>query len=579
MTNAGRSLVAAAAVALLGSCQSAGTPTVTSQEPLVVNRALGGSTLGFYFLPPISWQTPSHFDGVFAADLSPTVRIDQVQFPSGDTITNVATLTATDRSVRRHPWREFYISRFDTSGLDPKNHYRVRVLVEDQELGAADFVVVKSPQDLKSVDTSRFVAVTVGSVLPIKFRIERRAADQDGDGVPDWRDNCPTIYNPPVPVPVLPTRPVTPPRCDYNKSDCDPQELDCDKPVILKQPDVCSCPGNGSSCPAPDACHTAGMCDPKTGACGQTAVADGTPCSDGNACNGLETCQAGVCTPGTPPTCSMADNPCTASTCDPVDGCKTVMVADGTSCPLPNATGACSSGICASPTCTSGFGDCDGNAANGCERDLTSDIGNCGTCGSSCVASCEASVFTEDWESGSGAWHAVDGNGITLTSDGSACDAFQRETISFSGGRVYTNLGTAVSAGTTYCLTAWVRGTPDAVPFLGFQISSASGNPTGAEHWLIGLPGYTTGYPGNDTVAGVTSDGNWAYYSKSFTMDAGTSDVVLKDENFGSGAADFDQIQLWAGACPAAPTSLCAAPAPSCTSPVCSAGVCSSAKL
>jgi hypothetical protein len=579
MTNAGRLLAAAAGLALLGSCQSPGTATVTSQEPLVANLTQGGGALGFFFLPPIAHQVPPHFDGVFAADLSPTVRIDQVQFPSGDTIANVATLTATDRKVRRHPWREFYIARFDTSGLDPKAHYRVRVLVDDQELGAADLVVVKSGKDIQSIDTNRFVAAVVGSVLPIKFRIERRAADQDGDGVPDWRDNCPTIYNPPVPVAALPPRPVTPPHCDYDKSDCDPQELDCDHPMPLKQPDVCSCPGNGASCPAPDACHTAGMCDPKTGACGQVPVADGTPCSDGNACNGVETCQAGVCTPGTPPACGGGGNGCTASVCDPVDGCKTASAPDGTSCPLPNATGVCSSGVCGTPACASGFGDCDGNAANGCEQDLTSDLGNCGACGNACVPACQAAVFTETWESGPDAWHSVDGNPIALFSEASDCDLFQRETISYSGGRVYTRNGISVSAGTTYCMTAWVRGTPGAVPFLGIQISDAVGNTIGVEHWLMGLSGYTSGFPGNDTVTPVNSDGNWAFYTKAFTMDAGTSHVVIKDENFGAGSSDFDQIQLWAGACPAAPASVCAAPPSMCSVPMCNAGVCTAPKL
>ena len=80
-------------------------------------------------------------------------------------------------------------------------------------------------------------------------------------------------------------------------------------------------------------------------------------------------------------------------------------------------------------------------------------------------------------------------------------------------------------------------------------------------------------------VTPVTSDGNWSYYAKSFNLEAGVSDLLIKDENFGNGSSDFDQIQLWAGACPAAPVSLCAAPTPSCQSPICGAGVCSSAKL
>ena len=578
MTNASRSLVVAVGLALLAGCQVPSAPTVTSQEPLVVDRAQGTGTLGFYFLPPISWRVPPHFDGVFAADLAPTVRIDQVQLPSGDTIATVATLTASDRNVRRHPWREFYIARFDTSGLSPKNHYRVRVLVDDKELGAADLAVIASPSDAKSVDTSRFTPVLVGITLPIKFRIERSAADQDGDGVPDWLDNCPTIYNPPVLATPLPPRPVTPHNCDYNKSNCDPQELDCLLiKGVLKQPDVCACPGNGGNCPAPDACHTAGMCDPTTGSCGLVAVADGTPCSDGNACNGVETCQAGVCTAGQPLSCDTGGNPCLAASCDPVDGCRTLTVANGSSCPLPNAQGVCESGACGSPTCAAGFGDCDGNAGNGCEQDVSADVANCGACGNTCAPSCETAVFTETWESGSGAWHTLDGNPITLTSDGSACGQFQRETISYAGGRVLTNAGTAVNAGATYCLTAWLRGSSGAVPFLGIEISDAAGNLSGTEHWLIGLSGYTTGY--GDTVTPITSDGNWAFYAKSFTMDPLTSDVVIKDENFGNGSSDFDQIQLWAGACPPVPTSLCAAPQPICQPASCQAGVCASPKL
>jgi hypothetical protein len=579
MTNASRFAVAALGLGLWAGCQSPTATVDTSQAPLVANRAQATGTLGFDFLPPISWQLPPHFDGVFAPDLSPTVLIDQVQLPSGQTLANVATLTATDRKVRRHPWREFYIARFDTSGLDPKNHYRVRVMLDDKELGAADLGVAASASDLKAIDASKVTPVLAGMTLPIKFRIERKAADQDGDGVPDWRDNCPTIYTPPVAVPPLPGKPVTPARCDYNKSDCDPQELDCLPLRHLQQPDVCSCPGNGANCPVPDACHTAGMCDPTTGACALVALPDQTPCSDGNACNGAETCQGGVCTPGTPPTCGSGTNPCQAASCDPVDGCRTATVADGTRCPLPNGEGLCRDGACGAPTCANGFGDCDGDPSNGCERDLSADVANCGACGATCTPSCQTAVFTETWDSGAGAWRTVDGTPVVVTSDGSVCDQFQRETLSFAGGHVFTKAGIAVNAGAVYCLTAWIRGSTDASPFLGMQIANADGTVAGSEHWLIGMPGYSTSYPNDDTVAPVASTGDWAYYAKSFTIDSGVSDIVLKDENFGTGAADFDQIQLWAGACPAPPAAGCAAPTPACQAALCTGGACSSPKL
>jgi hypothetical protein len=321
------------------------------------------------------------------------------------------------------------------------------------------------------------------------------------------------------------------------------------------------------------------MCDPTTGSCGLVALPDGSSCSDGNACNGAETCQGGICTPGTPPTCGAGTNPCQAASCDPVDGCRTAIVTDGTRCPLPNGQGICQAGTCGSPACAAGFGDCDGNASNGCERDLSADVGNCGACGLACTPACQTAVFTETWDAGSGAWRAVDNNPVSVTSDGSACGQFQRETIAFSGGRVFTTAGIAVNAGAVYCLTAWIRGSSGASPFVGMEIADAAGTLSHDEHWLIGMPGYATGYPNGDLVAPVIANGEWAYYAKSFTMDAATSDIVLKDENFGSGAADFDLIQLWAGACPAAPTSTCAAPVPACQPALCVSGTCSSPKL
>jgi hypothetical protein len=56
-------------------------------------------------------------------------------------------------------------------------------------------------------------------------------------------------------------------------------------------------------------------------------------CSDGNICNGVETCRAGVCTAGQPLNCDDAD-PCTVDTCDPSGGCQHAMVADLGSCSI-----------------------------------------------------------------------------------------------------------------------------------------------------------------------------------------------------------------------------------------------------
>jgi hypothetical protein len=56
----------------------------------------------------------------------------------------------------------------------------------------------------------------------------------------------------------------------------------------------------------------------------------------------------------------------------------------GRRCDLANATAACVAGACAVATCNAGFGDCDGNAANGCETDTRSSASHCGGCGMAC---------------------------------------------------------------------------------------------------------------------------------------------------------------------------------------------------
>ncbi|MBW1785062.1 MAG: hypothetical protein JRK53_00365 [Deltaproteobacteria bacterium] len=78
-------------------------------------------------------------------------------------------------------------------------------------------------------------------------------------------------------------------------------------------------------------------------------------CDDGDACNGLETCSAGVCQPGTPLDCDDGDA-CTEDSCDPVSGCVNVStkptadagddvtICDGESTTL-DATGSTGTGL------------------------------------------------------------------------------------------------------------------------------------------------------------------------------------------------------------------------------------------
>ncbi|MBL8602616.1 MAG: hypothetical protein JNK72_11900 [Myxococcales bacterium] len=111
------------------------------------------------------------------------------------------------------------------------------------------------------------------------------------------------------------------------------------------------------------------------GACGSQCVAP----------NGTPGCAAGVCTVAS---CAAGFANCNARASD---GCEVNTQSDvsncgacARSCVLANATPACRAGACDVAACSNGFGDCDGNAANGCEVDLRASAAHCGACGRGC---------------------------------------------------------------------------------------------------------------------------------------------------------------------------------------------------
>jgi hypothetical protein len=130
---------------------------------------------------------------------------------------------------------------------------------------------------------------------------------------------------------------------------------------------------------------------------GQTAVVPTQPNSGGD---GTDVPNSGISTSGsaddaalpspaptpTPPApagCTPDRQLChglCASKTDPANGCGDPSC---TPCPAVHATATCDTRGCAIATCDPGYGDCNQNAADGCETDL-SRAASCGRCGNIC---------------------------------------------------------------------------------------------------------------------------------------------------------------------------------------------------
>jgi alpha-tubulin suppressor-like RCC1 family protein len=195
--------------------------------------------------------------------------------------------------------------------------------------------------------------------------------------------------------------------CSFDRTrDCEPGWSDCDMDPSTgcEQPlgtsadcsacgDTCdmteycdattrSCRPSMSGCVAPlTDCDMNGSCETDTATSLTSCGACGRACSGGNATWSCASgaCQVASCTGGFRDCDGLAANGCEAS--------PTSATACGASCQvcmIPNGTPACTGGACAIASCNAGFADCNGNPADGCETATTTDSANCGFCGNVC---------------------------------------------------------------------------------------------------------------------------------------------------------------------------------------------------
>jgi hypothetical protein len=171
----------------------------------------------------------------------------------------------------------------------------------------------------------------------------------------------------------------------------------------------------------------------------------------GNACsfaNAAASCEAGTCRMGT---CATGYADCNA---DPSDGCEINIATDLASCGACNRTcdlagGAevCAAGVCTLATCETGRGDCDDTDGNGCEVDLTTSTTHCNACGNTCalpnanpvctVAGCAIGSCFTGYADCNGV--AADGCEIDLRNDSNNCDTCGNVCTSPGGTAVCAN--------------------------------------------------------------------------------------------------------------------------------------------
>ncbi|MEY4582487.1 MAG: hypothetical protein RL701_7190, partial [Pseudomonadota bacterium] len=190
--------------------------------------------------------------------------------------------------------------------------------------------------------------------------------------------------------------------CNGGRADCNANEADgCE--VDLTQPDHCGNCGNScfappnvanATCTAPDQCQLQcqdgfANCDPAPQNGCETDLRLPTSCGRcGNNCTALVDVAQVNCVDG-----SCRDLVCKGGKgdCDndAANGCEAALQttsncgACNRPCAPTHAAGDCSSGTCGHGACDPGFADCDNNPANGCEADLKAPS-TCGACGVVC---------------------------------------------------------------------------------------------------------------------------------------------------------------------------------------------------
>ena len=277
---------------------------------------------------------------------------------------------------------------------------------------------------------------------------------------------------------------------------------DCNGTCRDLQSDPNNCGACGNSCGLHELCN-AGTCeltcggftpDACNGACTNLQVDPQNCGACGTACAGGEVCNAGTCASECGAGADVCSGSCTDTTIDP-SNCG----ACGVACPTPgNGLAVCSASGC-NAVCQENFADCDfdlnASGSNGCEANLMSSADHCGGCGLPCqsdqtqVATCNNGIcdrtcqpgYTDcDGEPANGCESQTSSDPLNCGGCGIACgpnqacnnsacgpggDVCGAEIEVFAGNNTITWLGSGVEylTATPSCVSVGVIESPDLV--------------------------------------------------------------------------------------------------------------------
>ncbi len=198
---------------------------------------------------------------------------------------------------------------------------------------------------------------------------------------------------------------VPPSSCEPGYAHCSSQpndgcEVDITKPASCGScTNVCTssapvCAGTSGDAGATYACATGCMGSTPTlctGTCTNTATDPNNCVSCGTKCPAPTGSGNATCNSGCGVACNQGYHLCGASTCAD----STSPSSCGTSCTpcsIANGAAGCASGACTVASCNSGYGDCDMNAANGCETNTNTTAAHCGSCSTPCGGVCQGGL-------------------------------------------------------------------------------------------------------------------------------------------------------------------------------------------